>query len=89
MNLRAAIVAVALMLSACSRDDWKGWMYPDAGDLTRSIELGRFDDFDACRDAAITAMRATRQPDLATFECGRGCRPYLDTGVEMCAETRD
>lgn len=82
-------MAAGALLSSCGRpDEWRGWVYPSAGDLTRSIELGTFTNFDACQAAAIGALRSLERDTTGDYECGLNCRWDERMGVNVCKETR-
>jgi len=67
---------------------WTGWIYPDANDLTVSIKLGEFRDFEACQAAAINNLRSMRAADGGDYECGRSCKFRPELGLDVCKETR-
>jgi len=66
---------------------WTGWVYPDASDLTRSVRLGEFKNFDQCQQAAISGLRSLRVED-GDYECGRRCKFNPTYGMDICKETR-
>lgn len=86
---RTVAVIAFLMLVGCGRSaDWTGFVYPEANDLGVSVEIGRFETFEQCRTAANQTLATFGSQDIGTFECGRNCRPS-ETGLQVCAETRD
>lgn len=82
--------ALILLLSGCGQQSsWTGFVYPDAGNLTVSAEIGRFNSFEQCRAAATGTLEVFGQRETGAFECGRACRYDGDTKLAVCAETRD
>ena len=85
-----AIGAVLLLGRCGERAAWTGFVYPDARDLTVSVEIGRFDTFEQCRSGALKTLGAFGRAGAGTFECGRACRRNDDIGsLAVCAETQD
>lgn len=89
--LGAVISAFAVMLFACapSPTPWQGFIYPSAGDLTTSVDIGRFGTFEQCRAASLAVLETFGRSDSGAFECGRDCRPSQTGLLKVCAETRD
>jgi hypothetical protein len=87
----AATVGSACSLLACApaSRDWHGFVYPSAGDLTTSVEIGRFGTFEQCRAASLAVLETFGRSDSGAFECGRDCRPSQTGLLKVCAETRD
>lgn len=86
---RIAGVALALFLAGCGgQAEWTGFVYPDADNLTRSVEIGRFDTFEKCQSASIQTLGAFAVLHEGTFECGLRCK-RSETGLQVCTETRD
>lgn len=84
------IALCGLLLGSCEqRADWTGFVYPNGENLTVHAEIGRFTTFEQCRDGSIKTLAAFGQLGIGTFECGRACRYSPDTGLAICAETRD
>lgn len=83
--------ASTLALSACapSPTPWQGFIYPSAGDLTTSVDIGRFGTFEQCRAASLAVLETFGHGDSGAFECGRDCRPSQTGLLKVCAETRD
>lgn len=85
-----AAIALTLSLSACGgKPDWTGFVYPNAEDLTVSAEIGRFQTFEQCAAGSIRTLGAFGRLGIGTYECGRACSYSPDTGLAICAETRD
>ena len=86
-----------------ARGPWTGWVYPDQNNLDVSIQLGEFDSFEQCQEAAIAGVRSLSsrvenlgydedgyplEAPIPDYECGRRCRIEADYGLNVCAETR-
>lgn len=88
--VRGFVVLLTLLIAGCSQPaHWTGFVYPDANTLTVSAEIGRFETFEQCRAGAVKTLGAFGRLGEGTFECGRACRYSPDTGLAICAETRD
>jgi len=84
-----ALAVVTFGVSSCGKpDEWRGWVYPTAADLTRSIELGTFTNFEACQEAAIGALRTLNAASVGDYECGLNCRWDERLAINVCRETR-
>jgi hypothetical protein len=89
--MRQALSGLALLfgVAGCGPSaDWKGYVYPSAADLTQHLELGAFETFEQCQEAAIYNLRALGRAETGDYECGRACRFNADVGINVCAETR-
>ena len=86
-----AVSGLAVVLSACTPAPtrWQGFVYPSAGDLTTSVDIGRFGTFEQCRAASLAVLETFGHGDSGAFECGRDCRPSQTGLLKVCAETRD
>jgi hypothetical protein len=69
-----------------SRDRWKGWVYPNRGNLSESTFVGDYDRLEDCRAAALAVLRAHHAEITGDYECGRGCKPW-QAGMYVCEET--
>jgi len=77
-------------MAGCSpQPTWQGFVYPSAGDLTTSVEIGHFNTFEHCRAASLAVLESFGRSETGTFECGRDCRPSPMGLLKVCAETRD
>jgi len=84
------LVAIFLLAAGCGPDEWNGFVYPDASNLTIHEEIGTFDTFENCRNASANRLAALGAESLGTFECGLNCRVDPDFGgMNICEETRD
>jgi hypothetical protein len=70
------------------KDEYTGFYYPDAGNLTYDIESsGTFDSLEACRDWVDEQVTIYNLDDSSyDYECGKNCdlsngKPYI------CEET--
>lgn len=66
---------------------WTGWVYPEASDLSRSVQLGEFKTFEQCQQVAIDGLRSLHAYD-GDYECGRRCKFNPTYGMNVCKETR-
>lgn len=83
----ALLMLTALSTSACGRDSWEGFVYPDRENLRQARFLGAFDALEACRDAALAELDKLRARDRGDYECGLNCRVDPRTSVRVCKET--
>ena len=84
---------LAPAIAACAdADNWRGDVYPDGSDLTRSIHIGNYESLEACRAAAQAKLRELGATEAGDYECGLNCRPMFpelgDESVQVCKETR-
>lgn len=88
MRWAAAILIVALAACDSRSNEWTGWAYPDAQDLTLSVSLGGFRTFEECQEATIARLRRFPEPDRGTFICGHKCRWSANLQTNVCETTR-
>lgn len=74
-----AIVLAVKFGSTGDRDEWLGFVYPDAGDLAYYEVIGAFDELDDC----LRRVRAETS-SAGSYECALNCR---DEGVRVCERT--
>jgi hypothetical protein len=87
-------IGILATLAGCQQATWKGWIYPDGSNLTRSVPIGAFDTLEQCRLSA-TALLGTIQlqgPDgeriTGDYECGLNCKAEnTPGGLNVCDET--
>ena len=81
----ALIVVVAILIYLTwPSDEWSGFVYPDADDLTDHLEIGEFESPAECSRAAQSRIRNEHWRN-ADYECGLNCRP---SGTQsLCEET--
>ena len=84
---RLGVIGILLAIGSCigpctTRDEWLGTVYPNAGDLTRSYNVGTFETLEACR--AVASRAAGPYGD---YECGLNCKSDRP-GLYVCEETR-
>jgi hypothetical protein len=81
---------LALLLTGCDdrAQEWTGWAYPNANDLTVSVSLSGFKTFEECQQATIGRLRAFSDPDAGDYECGYMCRWNPSFQTNVCKETR-
>lgn len=95
--MRSVVFLAALALAGCSdaEPQWKGWIYPDAADLTEDIPLGRFTSLEECRASAIKLLWRLPEPTflngvriIGDYECGYHCEVDEDMGgLNVCEKT--
>ena len=82
---------ISILLVGCAEpNDWRGWVYPDAADLTQDIMLGSFKSLDQCRAAALRVGQELKTNTGVAFdyECGRNCEMDEELGgLYVCEET--
>ena len=91
--MRFSLILALLLLAACDRAPWQGWIYPNKNDLTDDIAIGRFPTLEQCRSSATSLLK--RQSTLADgekiqgdYECGYKCKPAGgDNGLNICDKT--
>lgn len=83
-----ALVSLLVLAGCGEREEWTGWAYPNANDMTLSVGLSGFDTFEQCQQATIDRLRAFPNPDAAAYACGRGCKWHPELQLNMCAEIR-
>lgn len=81
---------VALSLSGCSQE-WRGFAYPNKNDLSKHIEVGKFDSLEKCRDASVDKLQMMGKRYEGDYECGLNCRPLKNfdgtSGMNICEKT--
>jgi len=85
------LIAVCFSLAACDQRPklWQAFVYPDANALTRVVEMGSFETFEQCQQAAIEGLRTLGLAEVGDYECGYRCRRQERYGgVNVCKETR-
>ena len=89
MRILAVMLAV-LWLSGCAQDEWEGFVYPDADDLTIHQNIGVFDSLEDCRAAALSRLASVSSIERGDYECGLNCetRSGMD-GIKVCEQTLD
>ena len=75
-------------LSACSPDEWEGFIYPNSENLSINQNIGIYESLESCRVASIDRLAQLGASNRGTYECGLNCRP---TGyqISICEETRE
>jgi hypothetical protein len=81
---------VALSLSGCSQE-WRGFVYPNKNDLSKHIEVGRYDSLEKCRDASLGKLQIIGKRYEGDYECGLNCRPLRNfdgsSDMNVCKKT--
>ncbi len=65
---------VILVLSGCGQE-WRGFVYPNKNDLSKHIEVGKFDSLEKCRNASLGKLNIMGKRYDGDYECGLNCRP--------------
>lgn len=94
-SIRLGVVAASLLISACDRAEWQGWVYPNRNDLTDSIQIGTFKSLEQCGTSAkavIIRFEERRdedgEPIRGDYECGFKCKPDGGLGgLNVCEKT--
>ena len=76
--------------SPFKKDEWEGFVYPDANDLLIHQNLGVFPSLTECRYAALYRLAELNASETGTYECGLNCR--FEDGWEtlkICEETTE
>ncbi len=78
------------LLAGCSQE-WKGFVYPNKNDLSKHIEIGRYDSLEKCRDASLHKLSSIGKRLDGDYECGLNCRPLKNfdgsSDMSICEKT--
>ncbi len=92
INLKSIIfvtIAVIVIVSLfAKKDTWKGFYYPDAGNLTYDIESPVYESLEECR-SWVNQQVAKYNPSGSgyDYECGKNCKLKEELSVLVCEET--
>jgi hypothetical protein len=88
-NVKVLLLTVSLiMLSGCSDERWEGFVYPNANNLSNSLNIGEFPSLDACRNAATDRLAAIGALYSGDYECGLNCEANAELGnIKICEKT--
>jgi hypothetical protein len=82
------------LLAGCDQGvEWNGWVYPNGGDLTRDVPIGKFSSLEECRTSARTLLANFNIYDgeekiEGDYECGFKCKPDTEMGgINVCEKT--
>ena len=85
-----APLVLALLITGCTQE-WQGYVYPNKNDLTKHIELGKFNSLEQCRNAAIDKLWKLGDRSKGDYECGLNCQPLKNYGgatdINICEKT--
>lgn len=85
-----ALLVLALLITGCTQE-WRGFVYPNKNDLSKHIELGKFDSLERCRNAAIDKLWGLGDRSNGDYECGLNCRPLKNPDgsidINICEKT--
>lgn len=89
MTSRALLcAALSIGATACGKDQWTGFVYPNKHNLGTHVEIGNHDSLEACRAAAVAALRAATSLEAGDYECGLNCKPSSTMGgLSVCDRT--
>lgn len=79
------VVAIGYIFTGCFSEEWKGWIYPDANNLSSSQYIGSFKSIEECRNSAVGRLRSMNRQSSGDYECGLNCRS--EYGVNICEKT--
>lgn len=69
---------------------WQGFYYPNAENLTRSINSPTFKTVDECRDWVDEMVYKYNPSGYGyDYECGKNCKKKSDIDMYLCEETVD
>lgn len=92
--LRALALCTCMLLSMSnanaswfgSDEDWKGWVYPDANNLSNYKFIGYFSTLVDCRAAALNKLSSLHASETGDYECGYKCKTTPNYG-DVCKKT--
>ncbi len=86
---RATSIALFVVAGSfgCADDVWRGFIYPDRGNLLTHVSIGSYSTVDDCRAAAQAYLRGIEAVDAGDYECGKNCRPSEYSDLQVCQET--
>lgn len=78
-----------LLASGCFGNEYLGFYYPIANDLTSDIQGGPFKTLDECRDwmDEQVSMYNPTGSKFDDYECGLNCKFDKDWDAYVCKET--
>lgn len=88
------ILFVILLIPTSSNsffgESWQGWVYPDKGNLSKYISVGKdFKSLSDCRAACVNKINSSGYKN-ADYECGLNCKPMdknNPNSVMVCKKT--
>ena len=93
MKKLLAVIFLGFFLSGVShaifhKEEWDGWVYPDANDLTSYISVGTsFASLKDCRAACLKKISNAGYQN-ADYEYGLNCKPsFPGADTFICKET--
>ncbi len=74
MRLRELIIVIAvLLISACGKDTYDGYVYANKNNLSDSLYIGKFENLTDCRDSALAKLEEISSSQEGDYECGLNC----------------
>ncbi len=81
---------IILTLPGCSQE-WQGFIYPNKNDLSKHIEVGKFDSLEKCRYASLSKLNLMGKRYEGDYECGLNCKPLKNfdgtSDMSICEKT--
>lgn len=79
--LSSFIILSVTILSACTDDQWFGFVYPNKDNLSNDTSIGVFSSLEKCRKAALNTIQSNKYVN-GDYECGLDCdlskgKPYI------------
>lgn len=88
LYLITAVVAYALAISGCFKEEWEGFVYPNKNDLAEHINIGAYKSLEECRVSAVNALNKISSVSAGDYECGLNCESKSGTGgIKVCEKT--
>ena len=90
-KLKTILFAIPLIfLYGCSQE-WRGFVYPNKNDLSKHIEIGKFDSLEKCRNASLGKLQIMGKRYEGDYECGLNCQPLKNpdgtSDINICEKT--
>jgi hypothetical protein len=81
---------ISFLFAGCSQE-WRGFVYPNKNDLSKHIEIGKYESLEKCRDASLHKLSSMGKRLDGDYECGLNCRPLKNfdgsSDMSICEKT--
>jgi hypothetical protein len=81
---------ISFLLAGCSQE-WRGFVYPNKHDLSKHIEIGKYESLKRCREASLHKLSSIGKSLDGDYECGLNCRPLKNfdgsSDMSICEKT--